>query len=121
MEIPGTNITFEMAPVPAGKSRLGSPADEPGRTRSEGPQIKVAVRPYWIGRYEVTWGEYRQYYNLRNTFRRFDKMGLRKVTDSNRADAVTAPSSIYDPPGRLPADKRSSQKHPAVSMTQYGA
>ena len=30
MKIPGTQVSFEMLPVPRGQFMLGSPADEPG-------------------------------------------------------------------------------------------
>ena len=121
--IPGTSVEFEMVPVPGGKFKLGSPAGERGRKGHEGPQLEVTVKPFWIGRYEVTWGEYQNYYDLRLIFRKFDEAGIRKVTKENLADAVTAPSFIYYAKGRLPAvdDKRTKPKYPAVSMTQYAA
>ena len=37
--IPGTEVTFEMVPIPGGKFKLGSPPDEEGRKPEEGPQI----------------------------------------------------------------------------------
>jgi sulfatase modifying factor 1 len=123
MQIPGTKVTFEMVPVPRGQFMLGSPTDEPGRRAHEGPQVAVEVKPFWIGRYEVTWGEYHHYYDLIDIFRKFEDAGIRKVTKENRADAVTVPSIIYDRLGRMPAvkDKHTTPKYPAVSMTQYAA
>lgn len=123
MTIPGTKVAFEMVPVPGGRFKLGSPDDEFGRRACEGPQVEVDVQPFWIGRYEVTWGEYHHYYDLIDVFRKFEDAGIRKVTEENRADAVTAPSVIYDERGRMPAvkDKRTRPTYPAVSMTQYAA
>ena len=123
MQIPGTKVTFEMVPIPRGQFMLGSPVVENGRKAHEGPQVAVEVKPFWIGRYEVTWGEYHHYYELIDIFRKFEHAGIRKVTKENRADAVTAPSYIYDPLGRMPEvkDKRTKPEYPAVSMTQYAA
>ncbi|MEQ8836356.1 MAG: SUMF1/EgtB/PvdO family nonheme iron enzyme, partial [Lacipirellulaceae bacterium] len=56
--IPGTEVSFEMLPIPAGKFTLGSPASEPGRSADEGPQVEINVEPFWMGKHEVTWGEY---------------------------------------------------------------
>lgn len=123
VKIPRTELTFTMVPIPGGPFRLGSPIDEPGRDGVEGPSTEVTLEPFWIGQHEVTWGEYQIYYDLRLAFRRFRQLGVRQVTSDNRADAVTAPSTIYNPPGRLPADndERRRAKYPAVSMTQYAA
>ena len=60
--IPGTSVTFEMVPVPGGTFRMGSPASEPGRAEDEGPQHEVALRPFWIGKREVTWSEYDKFW-----------------------------------------------------------
>lgn len=51
-------VTFEMAPIPGGTFLMGSPPKEPGRWEDEGPQHEVAVDPFWIGCFEVTWDEY---------------------------------------------------------------
>ena len=37
---------------------MGSPAGEKGRKEDEGPQHPVKVRPFWMGKLEVTWDEY---------------------------------------------------------------
>src|SRR4051812_35020028 len=54
-KIPGTDITFEMMPIPGGAYLMGSPADEKGRRDDEGPQHPVKVRPFWMCNVEVTW------------------------------------------------------------------
>ena len=59
--IPGTNVKFEMMPVPGGEFVMGSPATEPGRAPDEGPPHPVQIRPFWIGKFEVTWDEYDQF------------------------------------------------------------
>lgn len=56
--IPGTEVSFEMVPIPGGEFLLGSPDSEAKRNPDEGPQVKVKIEPFWMGKYEVTWNEY---------------------------------------------------------------
>ena len=56
--IPGTSVSFDMVPVPGGTFTMGSPASEPFHFEDEGPQVKVKVAPFWMGKLEVTWAEY---------------------------------------------------------------
>lgn len=62
--IPGTEITFEMVPIPAGTFLMGSPAGEENRAADEGPQGKVSVAPFWMSKHEVTWAEYQAFMGL---------------------------------------------------------
>ena len=48
----------ELVVIPAGEFRMGSPASEEGRRATEGPQRRVRVERFALGRYEVTRGEY---------------------------------------------------------------
>lgn len=48
----------EMVVVPAGQFVMGSPAAEPGRYDSEGPQHTVALRWFALGRQDVTVRQY---------------------------------------------------------------
>jgi formylglycine-generating enzyme required for sulfatase activity len=50
----------EMVVIPAGSFMLGSPESEPGRDRNEGPQHRVDVGRFAIGKYPVT---QRQWYD----------------------------------------------------------
>ncbi|MFO1077025.1 MAG: formylglycine-generating enzyme family protein [Planctomycetota bacterium] len=56
--IPASDVKFRMQPIPGGTFRMGSPADEKGRGDDEGPQLDVAVEPFWMEVHEVTWAEY---------------------------------------------------------------
>ncbi|MEQ8846673.1 SUMF1/EgtB/PvdO family nonheme iron enzyme [Botrimarina sp.] len=109
--IPGTDVTFWMEPVAGGRVELPVP-------EGAAPTV-VELAPYWIARTEVTWAEYRQYMNLCDVFERFNDAGVRPVTEANEADAVTAPSKLYDP--GFTFDSGEAPDLPAVSMTQYAA
>lgn len=59
-------LCTEMVIAPAGVYTIGSPADEPGRTKDEGPRRRVVISTALaVGRYEVTRGEYEAF--LRDT------------------------------------------------------
>jgi formylglycine-generating enzyme len=119
MTIPGTEVQYEMIPVPGGTFMMGSPPSEEGRQPYEGPQFEVAVKPFWMGKCEVTWAEYKQYMALYGIFKDFQTRRIRPVTDDNEIDAVTAPTELYDPSYTFPFGE--DDRLPAVTMTQYAA
>jgi formylglycine-generating enzyme required for sulfatase activity len=59
--IPGSEVSFEMVPIPGGTFTMGSPATEAGRKDDEGPPHEVKIAPFWMGKHEVTWDEYDRY------------------------------------------------------------
>ncbi len=119
MTIPGTRAQYEMVPIPGGKFMMGSPPTEEGRQPYEGPQFEVTVKPFWMGKYEVTWAEYKQYMALYGIFKDFETRRIRQVTEDNKIDAVTAPTELYDPSYTFPFGE--DDRLPAVTMTQYAA
>src|SRR5437868_10436145 len=44
-KIPGTDVSFDLVPVPAGSFLMGSSPNEPGRGADEGPQHEVKIAP----------------------------------------------------------------------------
>ncbi len=69
----------EMVVVPAGSYQMGSPSDEQGRHRSEGPLHEVTIAaPFAIGRHEVTVAEFGRFvdetgYSAENWCQTFDR------------------------------------------------
>ncbi len=119
MVIPGTEAIFEMVPVPGGTFKMGSPESEDDRDELEGPQFEVEVGPMWVGKYEVTWAEYREYMNLYGIFKELETRKIRPVTDENKIDTITAPTELYDP--SFTFEFGEEPKLPAVTVTQYAA
>lgn len=107
--IPSTTVTFEMIALPGGSFSMGSPDAEPDRKPDEGPVHTVKLSPFWIGKTEVTWDEYEQFY--------FQPASKPAQAASSKADAVTRPTPPYGAPdlgwGR--------GKRPAMSMTWHAA
>jgi formylglycine-generating enzyme required for sulfatase activity len=117
--IPGTDVTFEMQPIPGGKFLLGSPEREKGRQTDEGPQVEVSIEPFWMCTYEVTWDEYKQYMAMYVTFKKLTAAKLQSFTDESKPQIVTAPSSLYDPTFTFKLGD--DPKQPAVTMSQFAA
>ncbi len=118
-KIPGTDVTFEMLPIPGGTFSMGSPADEEGREDVEGPQFIVTVEPFWMAKTEVTWAQYKAYMKMYSLLKQFESNQVRRVTDANRIDAVTAPTALYDP--SFTYEFGEDPQLPAVTMTQFAA
>ncbi len=117
--IPGTEVTFEMIPIPGGEFLLGSPDSEPGRDADEGPQVRVKTRPFWMQKNEIRWAEYKEFMALNNVFSKFREGKIRLVTEVNTLDAITAPTELYDP--TFTFEFGEDPELPAVSMTLYAA
>ena len=115
--VPLTGAPYEMVAVRGGEFLMGSPASEKHRTASEGPQTKVSVKPFWIGKFEVTWDEYEPFM-ITQVDRRKD--GARTDFDPAKhslVDAVSQPTGPYTEMSFGMGQKG----YPAISMTQHAA
>jgi formylglycine-generating enzyme required for sulfatase activity len=112
--IPGTKVSFTMVPIPAGEFDMGSSRREPGHRPDEAPVHRVAVRAFWMGRTEVTWDEYDQYWQKEpEAARQANKV---KIGDSD-VDATTRPTPPY-------ADEtfgHGREGHPVLGITHHAA
>ncbi len=114
--IHGTDVTFEMLPIPGGIFMIGSPAKEAGRNDDEGPQREITIAPFWMGKCEVTWQEY-------DLFMSSLDCDVRKVNNIAAtpadllADAVARPTNPYTDM----TFGMGKNDYPAISMTHYAA
>lgn len=114
--IPGTEVEFEMVPIPGGTFTMGSPEEEEGRAEDEGPQHDVKIEPFWMGKYEVTWDEY-DIWSFNLDIQRRGLLGIKATDLDAKADAVTRPTKPY-------TDMTFDMGHdgfPAICMTQLAA
>ncbi len=115
-KIPGTKVSFAMVGIPGGTFRMGSPKGEKGRRGDEGPQHPVTIRPFWMGRCEVTWDEYNLFYKekpgVRSEQRQAEKEGR-----PERIDAVSRPT----PPYIDPTFGFGEEGYPVVSVSHHAA
>ena len=72
-----------------------------------------------MGKCEVTWAEYKLYMKLDRVFKAFRSRKIRMVEDKQGIDAITAPSSLYDPSFTFEAGEE--PKQPAATMSQFAA
>lgn len=112
----GSDVTFDMVPIPRGEFVMGSPESENKRAADEGPQHVVKMEPFWMGKHEVRWDEYDIWsYGLDIQKRRVRKEEVNEL--DAKADAVTKPTKPYTDMtfgmGR--------QGFPAICMTQHAA
>ncbi len=138
-KIPGTDITFEMIPIPGGEFLFGSPDDEADRNADEGPQVRVKVAPFWMAKCEISWAEYQSYMNTYVAFKSMNRMRgeRRRFGDKSEklksmptvmkfleqenidVDGVTSPTPLYDDSYTYASGEEPNQ--PAVTMTQFAA
>src|SRR5215204_5046879 len=141
-KIPGTDVTFEMIPVPGGEFLMGSPGKEAQRNQDEGPPVRVKVEPFWIGKCEVTWAEYRSFMAMYDAFKKLQRLASNPGKDGDAAveadrklvathawngkfeekwnvDGVTCPTPLYDSTFTYSAGDQPNQ--PAVTVTPFSA
>ncbi len=117
--IAGTDIKFDLVPVPGGEFVMGSPAGEAKRGEDEGPQHPVKIAPFWMGKYEVTWDEYDQFaFSLDLKKKKRENVDPTTQSEAEKgADAVTRPTPPY-------ADEtfgHGREGHPVLCITHHAA
>lgn len=109
--IPGTNISFQLACIPAGQFEMGSPIKETGRESDEGPH-QVSLDSFWMGVCEVTWDEFYCF-----QFRHMDNDTSLQMQGFT-ADAIARPSPPYYD---FTYGRGRAGGFPAATMTQQAA
>jgi formylglycine-generating enzyme required for sulfatase activity len=107
--IPGTDVSYEMTPIPGGEFEMGSPDSEPGHKADEGPVHRVRIEPFWMSVHEVTWDEYRLFM--------FAKQARETTGKDSLVDAVSRPTRPYVEM----SFGMGINGYPAISMTQHAA
>ena len=110
--IPGTEVAFEMVPIPGGKFLMGSPASESGRNNDEGPVHEVELSPFWMGKYEVTWDEYDLF-----VFPELAREMLENPELKGKIDGISQPT----PPFVDMSFGMGKKGYPAINITYYAA
>lgn len=108
----GTEFSFEMVSIPAGKFTMGSPDSEMSRKDYEGPLREVELDAFFMGKYELTWELFELFFKQNKEL--FVKLENDKVI---KIDAITRPS----PPYEDPSYGMGKEGYPAVSMSTYSA
>jgi len=114
--IPGTETEFVMVPIPGGEFIMGSPESEPNRKPDEGPQRKVKISPFWMGKFEVTWNEF-ELFMYRDEERKYKDFIPTDPAVDKVSDAVARPTQPYVEM----SFGMGKDGYPAISMTQHAA
>src|SRR5262249_33378773 len=116
-KVHGTEVKYDMVPIPGGEFVMGSPASEKDRKDDEGPQHKVKMEPFWMGKCEVTWDEF-DVYNFDLDIKIRELKMIEPTELDKAADIITRPTKPY-----RPMDFEMGRKggFPAISMTQHAA
>ena len=102
--IPRTEVSFEMVPIRGGECTMGT-----GKRKDESPERKVKIDPFWMGKHEVTWDEYRLFM--------FSQMAKEDTNKDQVVDAISRPTRPYvEMSFGMGIDG-----YPAISMTQHAA
>ncbi len=56
----GQDVILELVEIPGGEFTIGSPREEIGRIPNEGPQRKMTLPSFWMGKFEVTQDQWRE-------------------------------------------------------------
>jgi formylglycine-generating enzyme required for sulfatase activity len=138
--IPGTDVTFEMIPIAGGEFVMGSPTTEAERNEDEGPQVRVKVEPFWMGKHEVGWGEYTSFMAMYDVFKKLQLLSANRGNNAGAnwrmvqqhawdgdaekewdVDAVTAPTPLYDSSFTYGVSGLPVPNLPAVTITPFAA
>jgi formylglycine-generating enzyme required for sulfatase activity len=114
--IPATGVPYAMVAIPGGEFLMGSPPDEPGRREDEGPQRRVTVAPFWMGRFEITWDQFEPFM-VTEVVRRKDGSPVRLRPDAELPEIVSSPTLPYTEMDFGMGKGR----HPAIAMSQHAA
>lgn len=124
------DAVYDMIPIQGGEFTIGSPAAEAGRKEDEGPQRKLKVEPFWMGKVEITWDLYRPF--MENGKSRNKNGSLNRDSnimtpedpslegDEKLNDTITQPTPPYMPM-HFEMGEGYSKHFPAVGMTQHAA
>ena len=113
--ISGTPVKFDMVAVNGGEFDMGSRSDEPYRRRNEGPVHKVKVSSFWIGRTEVSWAEFEEFYSETVTHSKNERGLVQENLET--VDAITGPT----PPYGSPDQGWGKGERPAITMSHHAA
>jgi serine/threonine-protein kinase len=110
----GDGVTMEFVLIPAGEFMMGSPAaDQPGVRLGERPAHRVRItKPFYMGKYEVTRGQYAAFVKASGYVTQVEKWGTAQVQVGGGRQVATKGAN-WRKPGPLQQD----DTHPVVCLS----
>lgn len=117
-KIPKTGAPYDMVAIRGGEFLMGSPPDEAGRDKDEGPQVRVRVSPFWMARFETTWDQYEPFM-ITGIARNKDGSPSypQHLNNATPADFVSSPTTPYTEM----SFGMGTDGFPAICMTHHAA
>jgi formylglycine-generating enzyme len=107
-KIPGTQVTFDMTPIPAGEFMMGS---NDSNYPDQNPLHAVKLDAFWMGTHEVTWDAFELFLDKNY------ELAISEGPIGDLVDGLSRPSIPYlDMTFGMGKEGK-----PAIGMTQYGA
>ena len=114
--IPKIGVKYEMVAISGGEFVMGSPESEANRKEDEGPQRKLGIEPFWMGKYEITWDQFRPFM-ITDIARRRTGRPENIPADADVPFVVSKPTAPY----LEMSLGMGIEGYPAISMTQHSA
>lgn len=111
-----TDEKIDMLPIPGGKFMMGSPDDEKGRNKDEGPRHEVEVGPFWMAKCEIPWDVYEVWSADLDIVRR--KLASAAETEHDKASSLFQISQPTKPYTDMTFGM-GKRGYPAICMTQH--
>ena len=111
------SIGLRLAFIPPGQFLMGSPENEPGRERQETRHAVELTRGFYLGRHEITVGQFREFVRAENfrTDAERDGKGAYGVNEAGRIEQMR-PQFTWANPGFPQGDD-----HPVVNVSWHDA
>ena len=100
----GNGVTLEMVQIPGGSFTMGSPADEAQRDNNEGPQHRVTIPEFFMGRYALTQAQYKQVMGENPSGFKGENRPVERVSWNNAVEFCKKLSQITGRTYRLPSE-----------------
>jgi formylglycine-generating enzyme required for sulfatase activity len=124
------NATFDLVPIRGGEFTIGSPESEEKRGADEGPQKKIKIEPFWMGKVEITWDLYQPFMdnkkarNKDGTLNRDSNLTTseppEQLEGETLVDVVTQPTAPFTPM-HFGMGEAYSKEYPAIGVTHRAA
>ncbi len=100
----GNGVTLEMVAIPGGNFIMGAPEDEEKSENNERPQHKVNVKPFFIGKYQVTQEQYQAIMGTNPSYFQGKKRPVECVSWYDAVEFCTKLSKLTRKEYRLPSE-----------------
>ena len=112
----GNKVVMKLVPVPAGKFMMGSPKDAPRRENEVQHEVTIS-KPFYMGAFEVTRGQFAQFVSDSGYKTDAEKQGWAEAWDANASNKWEKTSGTsWKNPGFVQTDD-----HPVVCVSYSDA